>query len=584
MGYSERRYLMRILLSYLTPYKRYFFFAYLAILVSSGAILAFGKGLSTLIDEGLLGDSAGLGPLVWIVILVFLIAICSFFRLWFCGKGAECVVRNLRLQLYNKIITLSPSVLGNTSTATLMTRLMADTSTIHEVLSGSVLVIFRNITVLVSSICMLMHTNMQLTLRTALVIPVLLLIVVFWGKRVKKAGLFLREKTDKLTNLGEETCRGISAIQALVAEEHMKSEFTGVLAAVSEATHKYVLLRAVFVALIIASVTGSVGLVLWIGLKAVVANSVSAGTLLSFIFYSALAAGAVNGLGDNMHELQKASGVACDISVLLNMNSGMEDDDNCEEIHDVSESVGINNVTFYYPGKRGVAVLKNITLSMKRGENIAIVGHSGSGKTTILDLLLRFYDVSEGSITVDGKDIRNISLKSLRSLFCVVPQNPVVFSGTILDNITYGVQDFTDEQLQKAVEGASIADFVNSLPEKLNTFVGEKGMCLSEGQKQRIVIARAILRCPKVLVLDEATSALDSDNEYKVQNVLREMMRGKLTITIAHRLSTVVDADKIVVMHNGVIHEVGTHNELMRDDSSVYARMFKLQHRVGDNI
>ena len=575
---------MRILLSYITPYKRYFFFAYLAILASSGAILAFGKGLSTLIDEGLLGDSAGLGPLVWIVVLVFIIAICSFLRLWFCGKGAECVVRNLRLQLYNKIITLSPSVLGNTSTATLMTRLMADTSTIQEVLNGSVLVIFRNITVLTSSICMLLHTNMQLTLRTALVIPVLLLIVVFWGKRVKKAGLFLREKTDKLAYLGEETCRGISAIQALVAEEHMKSKFTDVLVAASEATHKYVLLRAVFVALIIASVTGSVGLVLWIGLKAVVANSVSAGTLLSFIFYSALAAGAVNGLGDNMHELQKASGVACDISVLLNTDSGMKDNDNCEEIHDVSESVDINNVTFYYPGKRGIAVLKNITLSIKRGENIAIVGHSGSGKTTILDLLLRFYDVSEGSITIDGKDIRNISLKSLRSLFCVVPQSPVVFSGTMLDNITYGVRDFTDEQLQKAIEGASIADFVNSLPDKLNTFVGEKGMCLSEGQRQRIVIARAMLRCPKVLILDEATSALDSDNEYRVQNVLREMMRGKLTITIAHRLSTVVDADKIVVMHNGTVHEVGTHNELMQDDNSVYSRMFKLQHRVGEGI
>ena len=571
---------MRILLSYIRPYKRYFFLAYLAILTSSGAILAFGRGLSTLIDEGLMGDSAVLKPLMYIVLLVFLIATCSLFRLWFCGRGAEHVVRSLRMRLYDKIITLSPGVLASTSTTSLMTRLMADTATIQEVLNGSVLVIFRNITVLVSSVCMLMHTDVQLTLRTALVIPVLLLIIVFLGKRVKKAGSLFRQKTDKLAHLGEETCRGIGTIQALVAEEHMRSKFVGVLEEVSNATNNYVLVRAIFVALIIASVTGSVGLVLWTGLKAVVDHSVSAGTLLSFIFYSTLAAGAVNGLGDNVHELQKASGVAGGISALLNMHSGMENNADCEDIHEVKESVDIDNVTFFYPGKREVAALRRVTLSIKKGENVAIVGHSGSGKTTILDLLLRFYDVSEGSITIDGRDIRGISLSSLRSLFCVVPQSPVIFSGTILDNITYGVQSYTDEQLQDAIVRASIADFINSLPEKLDTFVGEKGMCISEGQKQRIVIARAILRRPKVLILDEATSALDPDNEYNVQNAIREIMRDGLTITVAHRLSTVVSCDKIVVMHNGVVHEIGTHNELMQDDNSIYARMFKLQHRV----
>lgn len=571
---------MRVLLSYISPYKGYFLFAYLVIIISSAAILAFGRSLSTLVDAGLLGGSdASPAPFVGLMFLVFAIAIGSFLRIWLCGKGAAHVVKDIRRQLYDKILSLSASVLENTSISLLMTRLITDTAALQTVLSGSVLVILRNITVLLSSVGMLVHTSLDLTVRVALVLPVLILIIAFVGKRVKGAAHVLRDKTDELVHFGEETCSGIAAVQMLVAEDIVRLKFSQLLDKVSTATYRHVLLRALLVTLVIAAVTGAIGLVLWIGLGAVGEKSMSVGTLLSFIFYSTLAAGSINGLGDNVHDLQKAADICEDIAALLSLDPGIKDSPDCVDIDSVKESVDINSVAFNYNSSdRDALTLRKISVSMRVGEKIAFVGYSGSGKSTIVNLLLRMYDIGQGNITIDGVDIKNISLKSLRSLFCVVPQCPVIFSGTILDNVTYGIKEYTEEQLRAAIEGASIADFVESLPEGLSTFVGERGMCLSEGQKQRIAIARVILRRPKVLILDEATSALDTDNEHKILEVLDRLMRGKLTIMVAHRLTTVVNADKIVVLSDGVVREVGTHAELMKDKSSTYARLFELQY------
>ena len=573
---------MRVLLSYIMPYKKYFLLAYLVIIISSGAILAFGRSLRSLVDAGLLNGSASSpAPFIGLMFLVLTIAVGSFLRIWLCGKGAAHVVKDIRRQIYDKILSLSSSVLENTSISLLMTRLITDTATLQTVLSGSVLVILRNVTVLLSSVGMLIHTSLDLTVRVALVLPALILIVAFVGKRVKSAAHALRNRTDGLVHFGEETCSGIAAVQLLVAEDIVRSKFSSLLDKVSTATYRHVLLRALLVTLVISAVTGAIGLVLWIGLSAVREQSMSAGTLLSFIFYSALAAGAINGLGDNVHDLQKAADISEDISELLRLDPGIKDAPDCIDIDSIKDSVDLNNITFYY-NDRDALVLKDINVSMRAGEKIAFVGYSGSGKSTIVHLLLRMYDTSQGSITIDGVDIKEISLKSLRSLFCVVPQCPVIFSGTILDNVTYGVEKYTEAQLREAIEGASIAGFVESLPEGLHTCVGEKGMCLSEGQKQRIAIARAILRKPKVLILDEATSALDTDNEHKILDVLNRLMSGKLTIMVAHRLTTVVNADKIIVLSNGAIQEVGTHEQLMRDKNSTYARLFELQYSKSE--
>ncbi|MCU7611714.1 ABC transporter ATP-binding protein [Anaplasma capra] len=569
---------MRVLLSYIRPHLLYFLLSYVVTVTSSLAILALGRGMHVLVDSSLLDTGSNIKPLLTVLSLIVTMAASSFLRIWLSGRGAELVVRDLRKRLYGKIINLSQSVLENTSISMLTGRLTTDTTVLHTILSGSMLVILRNITVFVGSLVMLIHTNLKLTGHVVLALPALFAIVAVLGKRVKHFSRVLREKAEKLAHFSEETCRGIGVIQAFTAEEQAKAKFTKLLDETFRIAEKYTILRALLVTLILSSAAGSIGVVLWMGINEVSAQHISAGSLLSFVFYAALAAGAVNSIGDNMQDLQKAAGIAEDISKLLCMDVGMSDVEGCVDVSEIKDAVSMNSVTFFYPSNADTPALHDVSITMRKGEKVAIVGYSGAGKSTVADLLLRFYDVSSGSITIDGVDIRKISLRSLRSLFCIVPQSPIIFSGTIRDNITYGIEGvYTDAQLAEVAEQASIADFIYGLPDKFDTFVGERGMCLSEGQRQRIAIARTIARRPEALILDEATSALDSDNENKVQTALYELMRGKLVIVIAHRLSTVTGADKIVVLNNGVVKEVGSHNALMRDENSLYARLVKLQ-------
>lgn len=567
---------MKALLSYIRPHFLYFLLSYLAVITSSGAILALGHSMNALVDA--VGATSDSRPLTVIFFLIATMSTSSFLRVWLSGRGAELVVRDLRKQIYDKIVVLSQSVLENTSTSVLMSRLTTDMAMLQAILSGSMLVIFRNTTVLIGSATMLAHTNIKLTGYIVCMLPILWAIVALLGRRVRHFSRLLRGKVEQLAHFGEETCRGIGVIQAFTAEDHARAKFANLLDENFRIAGKYLLWRALLVTLILSAAAGSVGVVLWMGIKEVSVQSMSAGSLLSFVFYAVLAAGAVNGIGDNIQDLQKAARIAEDVLQLLCIDVGMSDAEDCVDINAVKGAVEMHNVTFFYPSKTDTPALRNVSLTMHSGERVAIVGYSGAGKSTITDLLLRFYDVSSGSITIDGVDIRKISLRSLRSLFCVVPQSPVIFSGTILDNIAYGAdRTYTNRQLEEAAERASIADFIHTLPNKFDTFVGEKGICLSEGQKQRIVIARAILRNPEVLILDEATSALDSDNESKVQAALCELMQGKLMITIAHRLSTVANSDKIVVLDDGAIKEVGTHDSLIQDENSLYARLVKLQ-------
>ena len=575
---------MRVLMSYIRPHFWYFLLAYVVVIISSGAIMAFGKELSVIVDSGLMYGVQKYDTLAVVLLVVSIISVSAFFRLWLSTMGADRVVCGIRKLLYDKIIHISPAALEDAGVALFVSRLITDTTVLRTILSGGLLMILRNITVMIGSIIMLVHTNPGLAAHSAIVLPVLLPIVAILGRKVRGASLAFRRSMDKLTHFGEETCRGVYTIQSLVAEDVASAQFCNLLDEVSAASSKHVLRRATVVSLAIATITASVAIVLWGGVQAVVDDSITAGTLLTFVFYAVLLVSSMGGIGDNAQDLRKAMEISRDITDLLNMDChalGIDKskgiDKSNVDICEVRESIEINNVWFSHRNKPEVQIFKGISFSVKRGEKIAIVGPSGVGKSTIIDLLLRFYDINDGSILVDGVDIRKVSLRSLRSLFCLVPQDPFIFSGTILDNITYCIEKYTDEELNLAIERASLSEFICGLPEGLHTLVGENGACISVGQKQRIVIARAILRKPQVLILDEPTSALDSDNERKVLMSLNELMRDKITITVTHRLSTVVDADKIVVISNGLVKEVGTHSELVGREDGLYAKLFRLQ-------
>ena len=481
--------------------------------------------------------------------------------MWLTGYGSERVITGIRLNLYNKIIHFSPRFFESNSISSLVTRLMADTSTLQVILSASMSTILRNATTLLGSVVMLVHTNFKLTTYTVVVIPVILVILTSLGKKVKSLSQKVRSKTDEITSFVEETYRGISVIQSFSKEETTKQKFFNLLGVSLNLNNRYIILRALLVTLIITSAMTSIGLVLSLGIKEVLNNNITVGSLFSFIFYAAIAAGSINNMGDNLHDIQKAVRISEDISKVLSMSLDINEIENPKVIDELKDSILINNVTFSYPSKPNDPALKGVSFSIDKGKVVALVGPSGSGKSTITNILLRFYDITTGDVTIDGINIKNLSLNSLRSLFAVVPQNPVMFSGTILDNITYGVSDATYEDVKDAAKTACIFDFIESLPDKFNTFVGERGLCLSEGQKQRIAIARAVLKKGSgVLILDEATSSLDSKNEQLIHDALDNLKNNKTMLIIAHRLSTVVKADKIVVFNNGCIDDIGTIN------------------------
>ena len=570
---------MKALFQFIKPHWLYFIFGYLVVAVSSLTILAFGYGLHNLVDSwAVTSDVASINnALLFLLAVVLIVGITSFLRMWLTGYGSERVVIGIRLKLYNKIIHFSPKFFENNSISSLITRLMADTSTLQVILSASLSTILRNITTLFGSVVMLVHTNFKLTMYTVVVIPIILLILTFLGKRVKMLSRMVRLSIDNITSFVEETYRGISVIQSFSKEDFTKRKFSNLLIDTLGITNRYIILRALLVTLIITSAMASIGFVLSLGIREVLSNNITVGSLFSFIFYAAIAAGSVNNMGDNLHDIQKAMRIAEDISKILSMPLDIEEIENPKIINEMQNSIAINDVTFCYPSKPNDPALKGVSFSIDKGQVVALVGPSGSGKSTIINILLRFYDVKSGSITIDGIDIKELSLQNLRSLFSIIPQSPVMFSGTIWDNITYGVASAKYEDVRNAARVACILDFIESLPDKFDSFVGERGLCLSEGQKQRIAIARAVLKNSGILILDEATSSLDSKNEQLIHSALDNLRSNKTMLVIAHRLSTIVKADKIVVFNNGCIDDIGTHKSLISKQDGLYTKLARLQ-------
>ncbi|ONI56468.1 ABC transporter family protein [Wolbachia pipientis wUni] len=396
------------------------------------------------------------------------------------------------------------------------------------------------------------------------------------GKKVRSYARFAQDKLSELASFSEENFRSIVTIKSFVLEENEKIRFKEHLNSVSKSYVKLVLLRAILVTLVITCVIGSLVVLLFFGIKEVLSNNITIGRLSSFVFYSALAAGAINNLSDNISDLQRGLGIVERLFEFKNMKSSIADPDDPIKICSVQKGISFNGVTFFYESQSDKPALNNVSFSIEAGQAVSIVGPSGSGKSTILKLLLRFHDPNKGSITIDGHNIKSIALNDLRSLFGLVPQDHMIFSCSIMENILYGKPGAEYEEVKQAAISAYAMEFIDKLPDKFDTFVGKRGLKLSEGQKQRIVIARAILKNPQVLILDEATSALDYKSENLVQKALSKLMQNRTTIVITHRLSTALKTDKIIVINHGKVEEVGTHDSLISKDG-LYAKLAKIQ-------
>ncbi len=562
---------IRQLSYYIKPNLSYFVIAFIAVLFSALTILLFGRGLSNIIDSGTEHDFTT--KLLVAILIVLAISLTAFTRLYFIGIGSEKVIARIRYDLYSSITNLQPSFFENTGVQDVISALITDTSVLQSIINSSLLTILRNFVILIGSVAMLLYTNIQLTAYAAAIIPILLIIMTSLGKKVRSYARFAQDKLSELASFSEENFRSIVTIKSFVLEENEKTRFKEYLNSVSKSYVKLVLLRAILVTLVITCVIGSLVVLLFFGIKEVLSNNITIGELSSFVFYSALAAGAINNLSDNISDLQRGLGIVERLFEFKNMKSSIVDADDPIKIYSVQKGISFNGVTFFYADK---PALDNVSFSIEAGQAVSIVGPSGSGKSTILKLLLRFHDPNKGSITIDGHNIKSIALNDLRSLFGLVPQDHMIFSCSIMENILYGKPGAEYEEVKQAAISAYAMEFIDKLPDKFDTFVGKRGLKLSEGQKQRIVIARAILNNPQVLILDEATSALDYKSENLVQKALSKLMQNRTTIVITHRLSTALKTDKIIVINHGKVDEGGTHDFLMSKDG-LYAKLAKIQ-------
>jgi ATP-binding cassette subfamily B protein len=570
---------LSLLAKYMRPYKWSLFGVAVAILLTSSSVLGIGQGLAYLIDQGFHSQNTGLlnNSLFILLSITVLLALATFVRFFLITYTGERVVADLRRDAYQHIIKLSPSFFEVTKAGDIMARLVTDTEIIQTVVGSSLSIAARNTIMLIGGLVMLIATSPKLTLYVIIIVPLVLLPIILLGRKVRVYSKQSQEKVAILSSHIEETVNGVRTIQSYVRENVENHIFIQQTNDILAAAKKRISLRSYLTAIVIIIIFGSIGFVLWVGGHDVLDGTITAGQLSSFVFYSVLVAGSTGALSEVAGNIQRAAGAAERIFEIMRIKSDIVESSSPATLpSDFKGAITFSNVNFNYPTRPNDLALKDFYLKINAGETVAIVGQSGAGKSTIINILLRFYNIKSGTIYLDGVDISSLPLKELRSQFGLVPQDSVIFSTTIRDNISYGNLEASEEDIILAAESACAMEFINNTPNGLDTHIGEKGIRLSGGQKQRITIARAILKNPKILLLDEATSSLDTKNETLVQNALEILMQNRTTIVIAHRLSTVQKADKIIVLEHGALAAIGTHQELL-ESSELYSKLAYLQ-------
>jgi ATP-binding cassette, subfamily B, bacterial len=572
------------LVPYLLRYKPHIAAALLAVTVAAGATLVVPLAIRRMIDFGFSAESAGLidSYFAALIAVAAVLALSSGSRYYFVTTLGERIVADLRTDVFKHLCRLDAAFYDTARTGELLSRLTADTTQIKAAFGATAALALRNFFLFIGAIAMMVYTSPKLSAAVLVAIPVIVLPLVASGRVVRKRSRTAQDTLAEASSFAAENLAAVRVIQAFGAESAAGSHFGGAVEEAYRAARKAASARARLTIIVIFLVFASIVGVLWFGAQNVLAGGMTGGLLSQFLLYAILAAGALSQLSEVWGEIASAGGAAGRISELLAKQPAI--------VAPVAPAtlpvpargeISFEEVDFAYAGRPDDNALHRLSFKVRPGETVAIVGPSGAGKTTLFQLLMRFYDPCSGSILLDGVDIKTADPAELRRRIKSVPQDPVIFSSSIADNIRYGAPDASDEAVRDAARRAAADDFIRTLPDGYATLAGERGVTLSGGERQRIAIARAILQEAPVLLLDEATSALDSENEVMVQNALEKVMSERTTLVIAHRLATVLRADRILVLDNGRLVEEGTHKSLVAKDG-LYARLAKLQFETGE--
>lgn len=564
---------------YLLRQPRTLAFAAVALVVSALAMLSVPIAVRRVIDVGF---TAGNGDFIhsyflMLILVGLVLAVAGASRFYLVNLIGERVVSDLRRDVFAHLATLGPAFFEKTHSGEVMSRLTADTTQLKSVAGSTISQALRNVIMLIGAVSLMFFTSVQLSSLVLVAIPVIVLPLIAYGRFVRRLS---RKAQDTLAEASAYAAENLAAVRTMQAFSHegvVADRFAGAVERSFSAARSRLSARAgltgIAMFLTVASIVG----ILWYGASMVVSGELSGGTLSQFVLYAVLAAGALAELSEVWGEVSQGAGAAERLTELLAVEPEIKSPaDPIPMPVPPRGAIGLHAVRFHYPSRPDAAALDGIDLTVSPGETVALVGPSGAGKTTIFNLLLRFYDPAAGRITVDGAEIRKVSIAELRARMSVVPQEVALFADTVLENIRYGTPGASEDDVMRAAVAAQADGFIRALPESYATRLGERGVTLSGGQRQRIAIARAILRDAPILLLDEATSALDAESERDVQAALEQVMRGRTTLVIAHRLATIQKADRIIVLDQGRIVEEGTHTDLLRR-RGLYARLAELQ-------
>lgn len=568
-----------LLWGYLRSYRGRIAAALGALLVAAGCFLVIGQGLKRVVDAGFArGDPAALNQALFLLLAVVVVMAASvYMRFYLVSWLGERVVADLRRDVFAHLLELSPAFFEQARTGEVISRLTADSALLEQVVGTSVSMAVRNAVLGVGSLVMLMLTSLKLTLLVLLMVPIVVAPIALFGRRVRALSRASQDRVADLAAYVDEALHEVRTVQAYGHEAADRRLFAQRVEAAFGTARRRIRQRAILVALVILLVFGGVGVILWIGGQDVLAGRLSAGELSAFVFYAAMVAGAAGAISEVIGDLQRGAGAAERMSEILHTQPQVVAPAQPLALPQPARGyIEFDSVSFFYPTRPGHPALDRLTLTVEPGQRLAVVGPSGAGKSTLFALLLRFYDPSGGTIRLDGVDIRLAAPAQVRERIALVPQEPAIFAASVRENVRYSQPSASEDAVREACAAAYADEFIAQLPGGLDAYLGERGVRLSAGQRQRLAIARAILADRPVLLLDEATSALDSHSERVVQAALERLMHGRTTIIIAHRLATVKSADRIAVIEQGRLAALGRHEDLVSSDP-LYARLAALQ-------